>query len=345
MPGAFVGQVPGRIGAFNVIITQTPYRVSFAGGGTDLPAYYEHDFGAVLSVTVNHHMYVTVSPRFEVSTRVAYTKVDVAHNIDDIDHTIAREALRMTELGKHIEITTVGDVPAGTGMGSSSSLAVGLLNALYAYKGRVTSPQKLAEEACKIEIDILGNPIGRQDQYAAAFGGVNYMRFNADHTVDVEPVPMNPEFIDTLEKHVLLLYTDQQRDANKILKQQSDGSASKMDVLNAMRDLADEMRVSIGGGKGIEHFAALLHQGWELKRSLGFGITNAGVDEWYEKARKIGAWGGKLLGAGGGGFLLLVAPPEIHDKIRDAVGNPREIGFEIDRRGSRVIYISDRYRF
>ncbi len=328
-----------------MIITQTPYRVSFAGGGTDLPAYYEDDFGAVLSVAVNLHMYVTVSPRFEKTTRVAYTKVDIAEKIDDIDHTIAREALRLTQLGKHLEITTVGDVPGGTGMGSSSTLTVGLLNALYAYKGLVTSPKKLAEEACQIEIDILGNPIGRQDQYAAAFGGLNYIRFNKNHSVDVEPVPYDPGFIRDLEDHVILLYTEQQRDANKILQKQSDGSAKKRDVLDAMRAQAKEMRLSIGSKKGIEDFARILHEGWELKRSLGFGISNQGVDDWYNAARKAGAMGGKLLGAGGGGFLLLVAPPESHDAIRAAVGHPREIPFKVDRRGSRVIYISDRYKF
>jgi D-glycero-alpha-D-manno-heptose-7-phosphate kinase len=328
-----------------VIITQTPYRVSFAGGGTDLPAFYTHEAGAVLSVGVNHHMYVTVSPRFDRTTRVAYTRVEIADAIDKIEHTIAREALRMTGLGPHLEITTVGDVPAGTGMGSSSSLAVGMLNALYAYKGRVTSPGMLAEKACEIEIDILGKPIGRQDQYAAAFGGVNYIRFNPDHSVDVEPVPCEPGFLSELEKHILLLYTDQQRDADVILKKQSEGSVNKMDVLRQMRDLAGEMRQTMGGGGNLDEFGRLLHEGWELKRSLGFGISNAGVDEWYAAARKAGAMGGKLLGAGGGGFLLVMAPPERHEAIREAVGRPRELAFKIDRRGSRVIYISDRYTF
>jgi D-glycero-alpha-D-manno-heptose-7-phosphate kinase len=328
-----------------MIITQTPYRVSFAGGGTDLPAFYEHEPGAVLSVGVNHHMYVTVSPRFDRTTRVAYTKVEIADGIDQIEHTIAREALRMTGLGDHLEITTVGDVPAGTGMGSSSSLAVGILNALYAYKGQVTSPGLLAQKACEIEIDILGKPIGRQDQYAAAFGGVNYIRFNPDHSVDVEPVPTAPEFLDQLEKHILLLYTDQQRDADTILKKQSEGSRDKMSVLRDMRDLAGELRTTMGGQGNLEDFGRILHQGWELKRSLGFGISNPGVDDWYAAARANGAMGGKLLGAGGGGFLLVMAPPERHEAIREAVGRPREIPFRIDRRGSRVIYISDRYTF
>ena len=328
-----------------MIITQTPYRVSFAGVGSDIPAFYEHEPGAVLSVGVNHHMYVTVSPRFEKSTRVAYTKVEIADGIDKIEHTIAREALRMTGLGEHLEITTVGDVPAGTGMGSSSSLAVGILNALYAYKGQVTSPGALAEKACEIEIDILKKPIGRQDQYAAAFGGVNYIRFNPDHSVEVEPVPTSPKFLDQLEKHIILLYTDQQRDADTILKKQSAGSRNKMGVLREMRDLAGELRTTMGGQGNLEDFGRILHHAWELKRSLGFGISNAGVDDWYEAARANGAMGGKLLGAGGGGFLLVMAPPERHEAIRDAVGRPREMKFSIDRRGSRVIYISDRYTF
>jgi D-glycero-alpha-D-manno-heptose-7-phosphate kinase len=328
-----------------VIITQTPYRVSFAGGGTDLPAFYRHEPGAVLSVGVAHHMYVTVSPRFDKTTRVAYTRVEIADGIDRIEHTIAREALRMTGLGEHLEITTVGDVPAGTGMGSSSSLAVGLLNALYAYKGMVTSPGSLAEKACEIEIDILGKPIGRQDQYAAAYGGVNYIRFNPDHSVDVEPVPCQPGFLDALEKHIILLYTDQQRDADIILKRQSEGSVDKMGVLRQMRDLAGELRATMGGQGNLDDFGRILHEGWELKRSLGFGISNAGVDDWYAAARKAGAMGGKLLGAGGGGFLLVMAPPERHAAIREAVGHPREIPFRIDRRGSRVIFISDRYTF
>ena len=328
-----------------MIITQTPYRVSFAGGGTDLPAFYEHEAGAVLSMGVAHHMYVTVSPRFEKTTRVAYTKVEIADGIDNIQHTIAREALRMTGLGEHLEITTVGDVPAGTGMGSSSSLAVGILNALYAYKGQVTSPGQLAEQACEIEIDILKKPIGRQDQYAAAYGGVNYIRFNPDHSVDVEPVPTDPAFLDQLEKHIILLYTDQQRDADSILKKQSEGSADKMSVLRQMRDLAGELRTTMGGQGDLDDFGRILHEGWLLKRSLGFGISNAGVDDWYNVARANGAMGGKLLGAGGGGFLLVMAPPVCHEAIRTACGRPREIPFRIDRRGSRVIFISDRYTF
>ena len=329
-----------------MIISQTPYRVSFAGGGTDLPSFYEKEMGAVLSVGINQHMYVTVSPRFKASTRIAYTKTEIADSIDEIQHTIAREVLRLMELGRHLEITTIGDVPSGTGLGSSSSLAVGLLNALYAFKGQIVSAQQLAEQACQVEIDLLKKPIGKQDQFAAAFGSLNYIAFNPDGSVDVEPVPYKPDTLRELESRTLLLYTAQQRSADDILVKQSAGTreAEKFNILRQMRDLAIEMKGVLANQGDIDEFARLLHEGWLLKKSLGFGISNSAIDDWYAAAIKAGAQGGKLLGAGGGGFLLLVAPPEKHQAIRDALGNPREIPFQIDRRGSRIIFISDRYR-
>ena len=323
-----------------MLITQTPYRVSFAGGGTDLPAFYEQEYGAVFSVAVNKHMYVTLSSRFEPSTRVAYSKTEIAEVVDELQHTIVREALKMTGLGRHLEITTIGDVPAGTGMGSSSTLTVGLIHALYAYRGEVISRHKMAELACQIEIDLLKKPIGRQDQYAAAFGGMNYIRFNPGHTVDVEPVPCRRESIEQLEKHILLMYTNQKRDADGILQKQSDGTKDKRSVLRAMRDLADAMWRTMAGKADFDEFARLLHEGWELKRSLGFGISDERIDRWYSAARNAGARAGKLLGAGGGGFLLLFAPPDAHDRIRAALDHPRELPFQVDRLGSRIIFVS-----
>jgi D-glycero-alpha-D-manno-heptose-7-phosphate kinase len=318
--------------------------VSFAGGGTDLPAFYRHEPGAVLSLALDKHMYVTVSPRFEPSTRVAYTRTEIVDHVKDLHHELVREALNMTGLGRHLEITTVGDVPAGAGLGSSSSLTVGVLLALYAYKGQIVSAKNMAEQACRIEIDVLGKPIGKQDQYAAAFGGMNYIRFNPEGSVDVEPVPATPETMQELSKRILLFYTEQQRSADDILKRQSEGTKDRMPVLRAMRDLAHEMRLALGGGAGLDEFARLLHEGWKLKRSLGFGIALESADAWYEQARKLGAQGGKLLGAGGGGFLLLLAPTERHSMIRDALGHPRELTFGIDRRGGRIIFISDHQR-
>lgn len=323
-----------------MIITQTPYRVSFAGGGTDLPAFYRNEYGAVLSLAINKHMYVTVGPRFEPSVRVAYSRTEIAETIDDVQHTIVREALRLLDLGPHLEITTIGDVPAGTGMGSSSTLTVGLLNALYAYKSQIVGRHRLAEEACRIEMDILKKPIGRQDQYAAAFGGLNYIRFNPDHTVDVEPVPVRQETLAELERHVLVMYTERKRDADGILEKQSSGTGDKMTALRQMRDLAQAMRVAISGQGNLMEFARLLHDGWELKRSLGFGISDPQIDGWYAEARKAGALSGKLLGAGGGGFLLLLAPPERHAAIRAALKHPRELEFRVDRLGSRIVFAS-----
>ena len=322
-----------------MIISQTPYRVSFAGGGTDLPAYYRREFGAVLSVTIDQHIYVTLHRRFESTIRVSYSRTEVARTIDDVQHELVREAMRMVEIDEPLEITTIGDVPSGTGMGSSSSLTVGLLTALYGYRHRIVSPKLLAEQACRIEIDILGKPIGRQDQYAAAFGGLNYFRFNPDDTVEVEPVPCRAETLAELEQRALLLYTGQTRDANLILEQQSNTTEDRLDVLRAMRDLADEMRHALAGEGDLDRFASLLHEGWELKRSLGCGISNDQINEWYTVARRAGAVGGKLLGAGGGGFVLLIAPAWRHRAIREALGRPRELPFKISRCGSRNIFI------
>lgn len=285
-------------------------------------------------------MYVALSRRFEPTVRVAYSKTEIAPTRAEVQHTIVKAALEMVDLGPHMEIVTIGDVPAGTGMGSSSTLTVGLLNALYAFKGQIRSAKTLAEEACRIEIDVLGKPIGKQDQYAAAFGGLNYIRFNPDESVDVQPVPTAAETLAELERRIIVLYTEKKRDADTILQKQSDGTADRMRVLRDMRDLASEMRGVIAGRANLDEFARLLHVGWELKRSLGFGISDDSIDQAYEAARRAGAQGGKLLGAGGGGFLLLIAPPERHAAIREALGNPRDLAFGIDRLGSRIIFIS-----
>jgi len=267
-----------------MIISQTPYRVSFAGGGTDLPAFYRREFGAVLSTTIDQHIYVTIHGRFEPTIRVSYSRTEIASSLDEVQHELVREAMRLVEIDEPLEITTIGDVPAGTGMGSSSSLTVGLLTALYGYRHRVVSPRLLAEQACRIEISVLGKPIGCQDQYAAAFGGVNYIRFNPDETVDVQPVPCRAETLVELEQRALMVHTGQTRDANQILERQSSATVDRLEVLRSMRDLADQVRHALAGEGDLDRFAALLHEGWQLKRSLGCGISNDQVDEWYEAA-------------------------------------------------------------
>ena len=327
-----------------MIISQTPYRISFAGGGTDLPAFYREEYGAVLSTAIDRHMYVTVGTRFDSTIRVAYSTTEVVETAAQLKHTLVREALAITDLDRALEITTIGDVPAGTGMGSSSALAVGLLTALYAYKGRAEAPETLARQACEIEIDRLGAPIGKQDQYAAAYGGLQYIRFNPDETVHVEPVPGSAAMLEALSDHVLLFYTGGTRDANQLLSEQSRATARKLDVLRRMRDIAGELRDVLGTSDSprFDVFGAKLDEAWELKRSLTGSISTRTIDDWYARGRRAGAYGGKLLGAGGGGFLMLFAPRDRHGASREELGHPKELPVRFDPRGSRVIFIGNR---
>lgn len=322
-----------------MIISRTPYRVSFAGGGTDLPAFYREEPGAVLSVAIRKHVHVTVHQRFEPNTRVAYSRTETVEDFRHLEHELVREAIRLTGVRDHLEVTTIGDVPAGTGMGSSSSLTAGLLTALYAYRGRVVSPAQIAREACRIEIDVLGKPIGKQDQYAAAFGGLNLIHFQPDETVQVEPVVCRPATLRKLERRILMVYTGRTRSADNILRTQSAATAINRSLLRQMRELALAMRDCLTGQADLEQFAALLHEGWMLKRSQGCGISDSAIDNWYETARKAGAEGGKLLGAGGGGFLLLMAAPQKHAAILQALGNPRTLDFAIEPQGSHCLFV------
>jgi len=324
-----------------MIITQTPFRVSFAGGGTDLKAFFQHEYGAVFSIALNHHIYVNIHKRFEDDFRISYSKTEISDSIDTISHDLVREALKCTGLKSPIEITTIADVPAGTGLGSSSTLTVGLLNAFRALQGKISNGDLLAKQACEIEIDILGNPIGKQDQYAAAYGGFNYIRFNSDGTVRVDPIPCDTATRHHIESHSLMVYTAQKRSASKILAKQTEGTKDKFAVLREMRDMANEMRNIVSSGANMSDFGSLLHEGWLLKRSLGFGITNQLIDEWYDTARKAGAYGGKLLGAGGGGFIYFIAPPETHSKILEELGYPKTLPVSFDPFGSRIAFISN----
>jgi len=322
-----------------VIISRTPFRISFAGGGTDLAAFWRNDPGAVTSVAIDKYMYITLNQRFDSTIRVSYSRTEIAAGVDQIEHPIVREALRLTGMTEGLEITSIADLPAGTGMGSSSSFTVGLLNALHAYAGRHAPAEQLAREACRIEIDILGEPIGKQDQYAAAYGGLNHIQFNPDETVFVDPVISARETREQLGENLLLLYTGVKRSASAILAKQKEDTKDKLDVLRRMRDISKEMADVLQSGRRLAEFGKLMHEAWLLKRTVTSGITNPDVDRWYEAARQAGALGGKLLGAGGGGFMLLFVEPQNRGRVRERLAELRELPFRLEPQGSKIIYV------
>jgi D-glycero-alpha-D-manno-heptose-7-phosphate kinase len=322
-----------------MIVSRTPLRISFVGGGTDLPSFYEEHGGAVVSTTVDKWIHVIVAPRFEGDVRVSYSKTEIVPSATEVEHDLVREAMRLTGVPRGVDIVTLADVPSrGTGLGSSSTVTVGLLNALYAFQGRYKSPIQLAEEASRIEIEVLGKPIGRQDQYAAAFGGLNFIEFPPrGGGVRVQPVICRADTLKQLQRSLLLFYTGRQRSADDVLSEQrsavEDGRA--VGALESMRDLAFELRERLGAGEA-DALGTLLDQNWELKRGLADGISNESVDRWYRVAREAGATGGKLLGAGGGGFLLLFVPPERQNAVRAALPELRAMPLKLAAQGSHI---------
>ena len=324
-----------------MIITRTPFRVSFVGGGTDLADFYRVEPGAVVSTAINKYMYIVVNRRFDDTIRVSYSKTEIAKDVEEIRHPIVREALKLVGLTGGIEIVSIADIPAGTGLGSSSSFTVGLLNALYAYNGALKSAEELAREACHIEIDILGEPIGKQDQYIAAYGGLRYIQFNPDETVFTEPIIYAQESKDELNRNLLLFYTGDTREARSILEQQkiSTSQHDKVETLKKMHDLAFELRNYLNSNSSPDILAEFLHKGWLLKRQLTSGISNNKIDEYYEKAFNAGALGGKVLGAGGGGFLLFYCPGERQPKVREALSGLTLTKFSFEPEGSKIIYV------
>ncbi len=326
-----------------MIISRTPLRISFAGGGTDLPAFCREEPGAVLSTTIDKYIYVVANRRFEPEIRVSYSKTEIVENVADIQHDLVREALRLTGLPSHLEILTMADIPAGAGLGSSSSVTVGLLNALYAFQGKLRSPEELAHEACEIEIDIIGKPIGKQDQYAAAFGGFRFFHFETDGSVREEQVVCSPEVLAELQRNLILFFTGMTRSADPILQVQSANITSNSIVrthLRQMRDLAFELRSVLGGQDSLDRFGSILNEGWRLKQQAAEGISTPSIKAWYEKALGAGALGGKLLGAGGGGCLLFYCPYERQNQVRAALNGIREIHFRFEGEGSRIAFIA-----
>ncbi|MQY59463.1 MAG: GHMP kinase [Clostridia bacterium] len=322
-----------------MIITQTPLRISFFGGGTDFKDYYRlGEGGAVLSTAIDKCIYVIIKKRFDDKIYINYSRKEIIDSVDEIRHDLVRETMRKTGIDKGVEITTLADVPSeGTGLGSSGSVTVGLLNTFYLYQVQSQSAAMLARQACEIEIDILERPIGKQDQYSAAFGNLNLIKFNPDDTVILQHLSIDEEVKRELEANLMLIYTGITRRSSDILSEQKKNIKDKISVLNDIRDMVEEGKECLIKGK-LDEFGRLLHQGWELKKKLAQGINNPRIEEIYQAARKAGALGGKISGAGGGGFLLLYCPVEQQSQVRKALRNLRELPFRFEEEGTKAIF-------
>jgi D-glycero-alpha-D-manno-heptose-7-phosphate kinase len=322
-----------------MIISRTPFRISLAGGGTDLAEYYRRSPGAVVSTAIDKYMYITVNRYFDDSIILKYRRTELVKSVSAIRHPILRECLRKVGLTKGIEITSMADVVGGTGLGSSSSFTVGVLHALHAWKGEFVTAEQLASEACEIEIARLQEPIGKQDQYIAAYGGFKYLEFMPDEAVRVDPLICSPKTWARLSQRLLLLYTGVTRKAGPILRRARARFRSHDPVLKRMRRLAELSRAELQSGR-VDALGEFLHEGWQLKRGLATGVSNEGIDRAYARARRNGAAGGKILGAGGGGFLLLFCAPDRRQRVRRALSGWREIPFQFEPEGSKIIYVS-----
>ncbi len=324
-----------------MIITRTPFRISFFGGGTDYPGWYRQNGGAVLATTINKYCYLTcryLPPFFEHRIRVVYSFIERCNEIDEIQHPSVRETLRHLSFSRGLEIHHDGDLPARSGMGSSSAFTVGLLNALHALQGKFIGKKQLSMDSIHIEQNILKETVGSQDQVMAAYGGFNRVVFAESGGISVEPVIISQDRLKELSSHLLLFYTGIKRTASDIAGTYVDSLHTKDRQLREMRGMVDEALRIISGGEDIQKFGSLLHEAWVLKRSLGAKISNSELDQMYDQARAAGAVGGKLTGAGGGGFLLLFAPPELHLKIKDSLQGVLHVPFDFESSGSRVIH-------
>ena len=309
-----------------------------------MPAFYQHEPGAVVSTAITQYIYITVNKKFDRQIRASYSVTEMVDSVDELKHELIREALKMTHLDGGIEITSISDIPSrGTGLGSSSTYTVGLLNALNAYTGRHAGAERLAREACEIEIERCGSPIGKQDQYIAAYGGLQYIQFNPDGSVFVDPIICKPESRRTLQQNLLLLYTGLTRSTNQILEEQqriTEQDVKQRQTLRAMTSLAQQLRAALADDN-LACFGEILHEGWLLKRQLARQISNDVIDDWYQRARQHGAVGGKVLGAGGGGFLLLYACPEAQAEIIRALPELRPFAVKFEPQGSKIIYVEE----
>jgi len=329
-----------------MIISRTPLRLSFVGGGTDLPAFYRDEPGAVVSTAIGKYIYITVNRKFDSKVRASYSVTEIVESPDDLQHELIRESLRTLGIKGGIEITSISDIPSqGTGLGSSSSYTVGLLNALYAHRHQMAGAERLAREACEIEIARCGKPIGKQDQYIAAYGGLQYIQFNPDGSVFVDPILCDVATRRTVESSILLLYTGITRSADPILAEQQRklDQDSRRANLSRMAALARQLRDALVHNDPAACGEAL-HESWMVKRTMAAEVTSPRIDDWYERARANGALGGKISGAGGGGFLMLFAPPERHAAICRALPELTPVPILMERQGSKIIYVEENDR-
>lgn len=326
-----------------MIITKTPFRISFVGGGSDLEAFYSKSPGAVISTSINKYMYISSHKFFEPDKiRTKYSQTETVDQISDLKHPLLRVLLEKFGITGGIEISSIADVPSGTGMGSSSSFTVGVLHNLHAIKNQIVSKETLAREACEIEIDLLKEPIGKQDQYAAAYGGLNVIEFHRNGHVSVSPIHLDREAHNTLEGNLAMYYIGDQRSASSILQEQKANTSSddKFKALQQMVGLVYDMRDAWTSGN-IDDTGKILHENWILKQGLASGISNPKINELYDTALANGATGGKLLGAGGGGFMLFYVPKNKQEQLDRALHNVRRFPFKFEQDGSKLIHYSD----
>lgn len=321
-----------------MIIVQTPLRISFFGGGTDFPSYFQSEGGCVLTTSIDKYIFVTVKSRFDDMLRVGYTKTEMVNNLDELQHELICEALRKTGIRKGVEITTMGDIPSeGSGLGSSSTVTVGVLHAMYSYLGDLVSADQLAREACDIEINILGKPVGIQDQYIAAYGGLRFMEFTQNNEVVISKIAIDEAVTRRLNENTMLFFTGITRQSRTILKEQKDNIRQRSSVLDEMKQIAYIARDQLQAGN-IDGFGELLHESWMLKKQLATRVSNGAIDEMYAAAKGAGALGGKVAGAGGGGFLILYCPHEKQEAVREALCQLQELPFKLEKDGSKVIF-------
>jgi D-glycero-alpha-D-manno-heptose-7-phosphate kinase len=322
-----------------MIITRTPFRISFAGGGSDLEACYSVQPGAVLCTAIDKYMYVAVKEHFGSDFRVSYSRTEFAASVDAIQHPIVRECLKLVGAPSPLEIVSMADLPAHAGMGSSSSFTVGLLHALHANAGKLRTAEQLARDACHIEIDRLEEPIGKQDQYIAAYGGLQFLQFNPDGTVFVEPVICPEATSRELTRRLLVFFTGLTRPAREVLERQRNNTPNHLPALREMSSIARAMRDLLANGGDLSEFGRLLHSAWEAKKGLESSITNHDIDDIYARGLRAGALGGKLLGAGNGGFVLFFCEPERQAALREELAGLTEVPVAMEPEGSRIVYV------